>query len=123
MFLKLSFALISFFLCVNAQAANLCEIDHVENYKGGIRVVFNKDSHPNILGIKRSGSQKMESFTAGSVLILKEGDESGINEGPHDFCTLKAEKRENKLGIFATANNHIPGVPATDRTEFILPAK
>lgn len=123
MFLKLSFALISFFLCVNVQAANLCEIDHVENYKGGIRVVFNKDSHLNILGIKRSGGQKMESFTAGSVLILKEGDESGINEGPHDFCTLKAEKRENKLGIFATANNHIPGVPATDRMEFILPAK
>jgi hypothetical protein len=123
MFLKLTLAFMTFLLGANAQATNLCEIDHVENFKDGVRVVFNKDSHPNILGIKRSGSQKMESFTAGSALILKEGDESGINEGPHDFCTLKAEKRENNLGIFATANNHIPGVPATDRTEFILPAK
>jgi len=123
MFFKLTFILTSFFLCVNVQAANLCEINHVENFKGGIRVVFNSNYQPNILGVKRAGSQKMESFTLGSALILKEGDESGINEGPHDFCTLKAEKRENKLGILATENNHIPGIPATNRVEFILPTK
>jgi hypothetical protein len=120
---KLSFALISFLLCLDVRAANLCEIDHVENTKDGIRVIFNNDHHPNILGIKRSASQKMENVTAGSPLVLKEGDESGINEGPHDFCTLKAEKREGKLGILAKANNHIPGIVPTDRSEFILPVK
>jgi hypothetical protein len=35
----------------------------------------------------------------------------------------KAEKREGKLGILVTSNNHIPGVAATDRSEFIIPVK
>lgn len=123
MSIKLMLALISCFFCINVQAASLCEIDHVENFNGDIKVVFNKSANLNIRGIKRAGSQKIEPLNAGAALILKEGDESGVYLGPHDFCTLKAEKKEKKLGVSANANNHIPGVPATDRSEFILPTK
>lgn len=120
---KLSLALVSCAACLHTQAASLCEIDHVEHTDGGIRVVFNKDYHPNILGIKRSGSEKAEGFNAGTPLVLKEGDESGVNQGPHDFCTLRAEKKDGKLGILVKANNHIPGIAPSDRFEFVAPAK
>lgn len=118
---QLTLFLLSLSVAINAHAGSLCSIERVENVKEGIRVIFVKDFNPNILGIKRVGSEKLEKLNPGSPLMLKEGEESAVRESPHDFCTLKAEKKDGKLGISVTANNHIPGIPQTNRSEFILP--
>lgn len=123
MSIKFKFALVTCLLCTNTLAASLCEIDHVENASGGVKVIFNKDSNINIRGIKHPNSQTIESLKAGATLILNEGDESGIYLGPHDICVLKAVKKENKLGIMANSNNHIPGMTPVERSEFIVPIK
>jgi len=67
--------------------------------------------------------QEPESVTPSKApsddLVMSENEKATNSNGLHSGCTITAERHEGRLGIQVRAYDSLPGIMASERTEFI----
>lgn len=111
-------------LCGNANATGLCWVERVELTANGLRV-FHSSGVLN--GIKRVSTGAVErpeyEMQVKGYFDLQEGDSASLRNGAHDWCSVRAERHENVLGIEIDANSRPHGLPLMEASSFIAAEK
>ena len=104
-----------------AAPANLCWTEKVENGPDGIRVYLMKDYIPGIRLEPRGTKTIMETHPVPGTgyFVMQEGDTAYLQGGPHDVCTLVAERQADDLGVRFKAVFRPHGLPPDEREEFV----
>ena len=111
-----------FIAASDVRAAELCWIDRVERTEDGVRV-FHRSGYLN--GIKRADGRVERGGVSGGgpqwprFFDLLEGDSASLTNTLHDWCTVKAERRDDVLGVQVDATSRPHGLPATRASRFL----
>jgi hypothetical protein len=101
------------------RSASICWIDRVELTEDGVRV-FHKSGLVN--GIRRAdGRLERPRVEAGQPrsFDLREGDSAAMSGGAHDWCSVKAQRHGEVLGVQLNATSRPHGLPATTASQFV----
>lgn len=102
-----------------------CWIKRVEAREGKLYISFLPDYRRRafVTDEVQERQSTTSSTAASDDLIMWENEKATNSDGLHSGCTITAEKHEGRLGVQVRAYVSLPGIPASEKTEFIAAAR
>ena len=123
--IALRFALVSTLAALPLEGSGMCWVESVKASGQALRISLMSRYGWAVHMIERPGKGVVERRAPGEVaddyFVLELGDVAHVQGGPHDGCTMRAEIRNEVLGIWIEAYAPTPGeYQPMRRTEFLV---